>query len=219
MSRTKILIIVLCLVLCTAVAAFYFYNSNNGGYGPKVKGLRLGQKMTAKDIFMWRKKESGTPSFGLTFADQYFQRGDHGTPNYIEVGFNTDKDTAYSNSCAGWYLELSRKEWKINEMLSEIDKIGIRQFRVGYADIVVSLSKDGIITKMDFYKSAFSDNSLDVTNEDFAGMFMNAYKIPNLEQIDKNKWQYKNFSEGWQVTIDRGTAVVEALSLSSSSFN
>ena len=221
MSSTKKLVAAVCLVLCVcvAMAAFCFYNAGSGGYGPKVKGFRLGQKVTARDFFNLGKNEGGSSFTLYFFSDTHYERTDSERSNYLWVRFNTAENKCdFGGSLYGKFSNFrTKKEWTIDKILTELDKVGFRQVGRYSGNYYVLLSEDGVITKMHFRMYAFVDSPLDVKTEDFAGTFMSSYNIPNLERVAKDKWQYKNFSEGWQVTVGNVGAIIETLSTSSSS--
>ena len=60
----------------------------------------------------------------------------------------------------------------------------------------------GRISKLTFYTDIFGANGL--TDEEFLQSFMNAYDIPRMDFKGNNKWEYRNPSQGWQISYSGG---------------
>ncbi|MBQ2616123.1 MAG: hypothetical protein IJF90_04640, partial [Synergistaceae bacterium] len=63
MRFVKLSMMVFCLVVCLATPSFSLdpYKANTGGFGPRIAGTRLGNKMSLRDIVRWRVNLRGLP--------------------------------------------------------------------------------------------------------------------------------------------------------------
>ncbi len=220
MRYTKWIAVVLCVVLLVALAAFYIAPNkvnevkevNNGGFGPKIKGLQLGQKMSLMEIVSWGAAHRWTPPI-LWFIDEVEFRSSKSIlcTVYCErqiAGQSKDFSVKTAN---GPYATLENFSGTLEDLLSEIEKLDFKGVILlgGYLGIMgeLRLAHDDMRIKyMSFSKYNFGAEAM--TPKEFAQAFVNAYNIPGLESVGKNKWQHRNLSQGWQVNVnDSGVEV------------
>ena len=224
----KRLLVALCIVLCMASSAFCIdpFKVNQGGFGPKIKGLQLGQKMSLLDIVVWRMNFKGLP-FTLTL------KGLKGVneSSYISVKFEgegVELKNFEITKAGGVFKDFQNQTWKLGDLLSKIEESGsftvdtlnqdlYGEGLIGYYFPSAHLrivfdehDKDRRIRRLQFFVSDFGADSL--TDEEFIQMFVNAYAdVPSMSTERKwnngrSKWvtsgKYRNPSKGWQVIYD-----------------
>ena len=194
----KRLLVALCIVLCMASSAFCIdpFKVNQGGFGPKIKGLQLGQKMSLLEIVSWGVTQGYLP-FTLSFSEE--------SHNEVAIKFEgqgSDFKSFSLEKAEGRYAKLKNFSGTLGDLLAEIEKIGFdkREF------FRISLNDDMRIRRFTFYPSNFGAEQM--TIQEFAQAFMNAYAIPRLDAIGRNSWQYRDLSQGWQVSIEPGYITV-----------
>ncbi|MBQ7544735.1 MAG: hypothetical protein IJT02_07305 [Synergistaceae bacterium] len=179
------------------------YKDNEGGFGPKIKGLQLGQKMSLLDIVSWGVAQGKLP-FTLWLNREFM--------NNLAIKFEgqgTDFKSFSVDRAEGRYAGLKNFSGKLGDLLSEVDKLGFKK-RTFFDDRVLGIYFDGRIhvdddmrvTRLWFSMSDFGAGEM--LPQEFAQAIINAYGIPGLESVGRNEWRYRNFSQGWQVTVDGG---------------
>ena len=184
----KRLLIALCIVLCMVSSAFCIdpFKVNQGGFGPKIKGLQLGQKMSLLEIVSWGVTQGVLP-FTLRFDKEVAIKFE---------GQGSDFKSFSIEKAEGRYAKLKNFSGTLWGICAEIEKIGFDErefFRR------ITLNDDMRIIRLSFIRSDFGAQQM--TSQEFAQAFMNAYAIPRLDAIEKNIWQYRDLSQGWQVYV------------------
>lgn len=197
MRYTKRLAAAFCMVLLMASAAFCIdpYKVNKGGFGPKIKGLQLGQKMSLLDIVSWGVGQGKLP-FTL------WLNGDSNLSIKFE-GQGTDFKSFSVETAGGRYAELKNFSGTLGDLLSQIEKIGFKG-RGFFNNIWVN--DDMRITRLFFEKSDFGAGTM--TPKEFAQAIINAYDIPGLDGVGRDQWQHRNLSQGWQVEVNGWSVLV-----------
>ncbi|MBR1658301.1 MAG: hypothetical protein IJ697_07530 [Synergistaceae bacterium] len=197
MRFTKRFAVALCLVLLMASAAFCIdpYKVNKGGFGPKIKGLQLGQKMSLPEIVSWGVAQGKLP---------FTLRLNRKEGNKLSIKFEgqgKDFKSFSVEQAEGRYAELKNFSGTLEDLLAAIEKIGFSEKTFfGRADI--ALDDDMRIKALNFSAKDFGVEGM--TPKEFAQALINAYGIPSLDGVGRNKWQHRNLSQGWQVYIDWG---------------
>ena len=177
MSYTKRFIVALCLVLCLASAAFCIdpYKANKDGFGPKIKGLQLGHKMSLMEVVQWGINQGELP-FDLEINDEdYFHHS-------ITIRFDGQgKDLkSFKVIAGGRYAEVKKFSGKLKDLLSEIEKLGFKtawlsEIQRSRSSITpIYLNGDMRISKMTFRKTDFGTG---MTDKEFIQNFGDAYHI------------------------------------------
>ncbi len=84
----------------------------------------------------------------------------------------------------------------LGDLLLKIEKLG---FNNGWFFDIITLNDDMRITELNFRLSDFG--AVNMTLNEFAQAFVNAYDVPGLNGVGQNKWQHRNLSQGWQVKV------------------
>jgi len=193
---TKIFIAALCLVVLTASAAFCIdpYRVNEGGFGPKIKGLQLGQKFWGLDAVSWMLRNSKLP-FTLSFSTN--------NSRLIDIEFSGKSADDFSFKILQEISEnpLKPKNLGLDELMAVIDDEGfivVDRNRWPF----ITLDANNRITNIWLSKADFEAEAM--TSKEFVQAVVDAYNIPSVKNNGKNQWQHTNVSQGWQITIDVG---------------
>ena len=197
----KRLLVALCIVLCMASSAFCIdpFKVNQGGFGPKIKGLQLGQKMSLLEIVSWGVTQGKLP-FTLSFNEN--------ENNEVAIKFEgqgSDFKSFSLEKAEGRYAKLKNFSGTLGDLLAEIEKIGFGKRKF----FRITLNDDMRIRELLFAQSDFGAEQM--TIQEFAQAFMNAYAIPRLDAVGSNEWRYRNLSQGWQVSINGSLVEVEPI--------
>ena len=212
----KKLLVALCIVLCMASSAFCIdpFKVNEGGFGPKIKGLQLGQKMSLWDIVAWRANFKGLP-FILELKSE-------NDPSVIDIKIS-DKGYEITNATEK-FSEFQTQSLSLGDLLSKLEETGdlkvntLVEIKAGREESegLISYSnysrgrmffdehdKDRRIVQLLFFVSDFGASSL--TDEEFLQMFINAYPdIPSMsvkrDREGRTSAEYRNPSKGWLVS-------------------
>lgn len=187
------------------------FKVNQGGFGPKIKGLQLGQKMSLWDIVVWRANFKGLPFILELKAD----------PSVIDIKIS-DKGYEITNATEK-FSEFQTQSLSLGDLLSKLEETGDLQVYTGNEGINDNLisyhsyndgrmlfdknDKSRRIRRLAFTVRDFGAGSL--TDEEFLQMFINAYPdIPSMSvkrDIEGNtSAEYRNLSKGWQVSYNIG---------------
>lgn len=192
MRCTKIFIAALCLVILTASVAFCIdpYKVNKDGFGPKIKGLQLGHKMSLLEIVSWGVTQGRLP---FTIA---LNREEGNNLSLKFEGKGTDFKSFSVEKAEGRYAELNKFSGTLGDLLLKIEKLG---FNARYFFNTIELNDNMRIRKLNFQAKDFGAERM--TWDEFAQAFVNAYDVPGLNGVGQNKWQHRNLSQGWQVKV------------------
>ena len=198
----KRLLVALCIVLCMASSAFCIdpFKVNQGGFGPKIKGLQLGQKMSLLEIVSWGVTQGKLP-FTMTLSE-----GEDDVSIWFE-GQGSDFKSFALKEANGRYAKLNNFPGTLGDLLAEIEKIGFKSRE--FFNFVIILNDDMRIKRLLFSAEDFGAEQM--TPQEFAQAFINAYGIPSLNGIGQNYWQYRNLSQGWKVDIGGRQVKVEPI--------
>lgn len=197
----KKLCLVLCLLLCFATAGFAVdpFKTNEGGFGPKIKGFQLGAKPPAlKDLFTLLAGDVLENSFTLVVANRENGR------MRIEFSLEGGKLKTWEiTEAEGTFLQYKDKKLKLGEFLDEIQKgLAGASFSSNRRSIIsFSVNNDDRINSFEMDQLVFKPGNL--SNQEFLQAFINAYGIPKLtpsSQSSKNL-EYRNLSEGWELFV------------------
>ena len=118
MRKRRNWLMALLLVLSLASEAFCIdpFKVNENGFGPKIKGLQLGQKMSLLDIVVWRIQFKGLP-FILKLQDL--------EGNYISIEF-LGKEMELADfkirTATGGFQDLKSQIWELDDLLSKLEE-------------------------------------------------------------------------------------------------
>ena len=198
MRITKKFVAALLLVLLTASAAFCAdpFKVNKGGFGPKFKGLQLGQRISLSDLVKWRMKlVSGRESW--EFAVSVFKPAALLERKGLVVriygnGKNLDNfKIAYAGED---FASFKNQEWTLDGLLSKIERNGFSHVSVGDVNrSLVTLGGNGRITKLLFEGQDFGDGTRkqDFLTKEFLLKFMEECGIQSLKPVRYGEWVYK----------------------------
>ena len=192
-----------CLALCLASAGHCAevvnpFKANEGGFGPKIKGLQLGTKMSLMELV-----EAGARLEKLPIELIVAQR-DNDTFMSIDInitGKGKDITGFRLKRASGVFKPLEKKKFqKLEDLLSEIKKLGGETRLRGEHGFynMIALNRDMRVTNLNFSKADFGAGAL--KNDEFVQELAKAYSIPNMEKDqEKGLWSYRDLSGGWEV--------------------
>ena len=127
MKSYKSWFIAFCLLLCLTSEAFCIdpFKVNDGGFGPKIKGLQLGQKMSLMDLIAWRIQFKGFP-FVLLIRTPYGIN--EVKENYIFIEFmgnGINLESFEIKKATGDFYNFQEREWELGDLLSALEKTGL----------------------------------------------------------------------------------------------
>ena len=188
---TEKVLIALCLLLLIVSTVF---SSQDIGYGPKINGAQLGAKMSLNDLVTFLINLEKLP-FTIKVNDN------------VTIKFNGTGNTLKNFQVTKATRELMNSELTLEELLTELEEIGVTSSSVyigrDYMNLrkpsdIISFDSNRRVTSLKLYKSDFVANS--VSSENFLRAFTSAYNIPYDGNFRRHFWQYENASEGWKIT-------------------
>ena len=220
MRFAKLSMMVFCLVLCLATPSFSLdpYKDNTGGFGPRVAGTRLGNKMSLRDIVRWRVNLRGLP-FTLEINSERIPGRKPSEVGNISILLNgRDKDfTGFRITNAGKdFYRLRNESMKLPDLLAEIEKIGVETITLRAAngrvkEDCISFTEDLRVSAVRVRRSDLGAGQM--PHEDFVREFTKTYGLPEMRRRG-NTWSFRNSSEGWQITYyGLGDGIFELLPL------
>ena len=220
MRFMKLSMMVFCLVVCLATPSFSLdpYKDNTGGFGPRVAGTRLGNKMSLRDIVKWRVNLRGLP-FILEINSERIPGRKPSEVGNISILLNgKDKDfTGFRITNAGKdFYRLRNESMKLPDLLAEIEKIGVETITLRAAngrvkEDCISFTEDLRVSAVRIRRSDLGAGKM--PHEDFVRELTKNYSLPEMRRRG-NTWNFRNDHEGWQITYYAlGDGIFELLTL------
>ena len=220
MRFMKLSMMVFCLVVCLATPSFSLdpYKDNTGGFGPRVAGTRLGNKMSLRDIVKWRVNLRGLP-FILEINSERIPGRKPSEVGNISILLNgKDKDfTGFRITNAGKdFYRLRNESMKLPDLLAEIEKIGVETITLRAAngrvkEDCISFTEDLRVSAVRIRRSDLGAGKM--PHEDFVRELTKNYSLPEMRRRG-NTWNFRNAPEGWQITYYAlGDGIFELLPL------
>lgn len=210
LKKAKRFVVSLLIFFCIARPALY----SERGVGPKIKGVQLGMRVSVSFLAEWLINLERLP-FALSINSNVLSTGS------ITINFNgrgkelqgfkiTEAHKAFSG--------FEKMEWKLDDLLHAIDKEGVQDaivFLGRYTEYIkkpsdiITFTRGMRINSFRLYKKDFGAEYM--SNAEFVHNIIESYHIPSSGEIKFGKWNYKNTSEGWQLTYYAlGGGILEA---------
>ena len=206
MKFLKLSMTVFCLVIFLSTPSFPLdpYKDNTGGFGPRIAGTRLGNKMSLRDIVKWRVDLRGLP-FTLEINSERIPGRKPSEVGNISILLNgKDKDfTGFRITNAGKdFYRLKNENMKLPDLLAEIEKIGVETITLRASngrvkEDCISFTEDLRVSAIRVRKSDLGASNM--THEDFVREFTRTNNLPEMKRRG-NTLSFRNDSEGWQIT-------------------
>ena len=199
-------LMVFCLVVSLASPSFSLdpYKTNNGGFGPRVAGTRLGVKMSLRDIVRWRANLRGLP-FTLEVNSERIpgrKPSDTGSISILMKG-NDNKLTGFEVTKATRKLyPLKNERMKLLDLLAEVEKAGVETVTITGSnrrikEDCISFTENLRVASVRIRRSDFRAENME--HEAFVRELTKTYGLPEMRRRG-NTWNYRNDREGWQIT-------------------
>lgn len=197
MKRLFLFIFVALLCLPSPAFAADPLKTHDGGFGPAIGGLQLGQHMTWQEAVKRRTSRTGPYShiFSIYIAYKpgvirFFEGGMEARGDYIEIHVNGNRATV---SGAGKVAQKLPKQGTLDDYFAVTEKNKMNYVSVG--NIVMY---NGRVIEYSLFASEIKAPY--PSTEKFAQWLSTKY---NLGQIEKKKESYEvsNPSEGWLVVV------------------
>lgn len=206
MKNIKNVFIAFCLVLGVASAAFCIdpFKITQGGFGPRVKGLQLGQDMILLDMIIWRVKSLASVvewSFPLLINhDRSLNTQDKMIISFSGYGADWERLDYDITEAVGSFARCKEiyEDVSLDELLMTVEQSGMKTACV---DDIIFLNKDHRVYMLMFPDQVFGAENL--TDTEFIREIINAYGIPRMNKIDNFTWSYRELSQGWEVIAGR----------------
>ena len=188
----------------TAKSGAKTIQKSGGGYGPRVKGLQLGTKMSLNDMLSWGSKNL---SFPLTFN---VNAGGNNQLTLDIAGKNGNATSFSFRETQGTFSRYRGKRMTLSTLFAVLEKEGFKMARLGDSKFYhVNIDGNLRVSKLYFTKTDFGVAPL-TEDRQFIQQFINAYNIPRMD-VDNTltgyqgtRYFYQNFQQGWMVEC-RGT--------------
>lgn len=198
----KKLYIAFFLVFCFATASYAVdpFKANRGGFGPVIKGIQLGSRVSLLELV----------ALGIDFQTWPFKLNIfESDKSYLRINFEGNGRELKSfeiKESKGSFSFYENQSWKLGDLLGEVEKRGgilaVNLETRGLLIMLCDLTPEGRIKRCRMGASMFRAGALTV--KEFIQMFIEAYNIPEVTR-DPNKhyqsWQYRNLSEGWEIEM------------------
>ena len=213
MKFTKRFIVSVCLLLCFASSAFCIdpFAANEGGFGPKVKGFQLGQKVSLGDLvaFIINNLDNVDASDRVCRIRSQI---------IGQINIRLGKNGFFAISNYGNLKKEDLENHNLSECISKLEELSASdtKLEVNFAfeylpgSVTFELSRPSMrLSKIALEKSLFGASEL--THKEFLQEFINAYNIPTMKAVDSDRWRYRNPSQGYQVEYNgyRGAGRVD----------
>lgn len=216
MHHAKKCIAAFILVMCLASSAHCLdpFKTHENGFGPILKGVQLGNKMSLSDLVVW----------GIVYWNNWpFTITPHkDDTNEISIEFYGKDQKLESFSilkAEGRYAALKNHTWKLLDLLKEIEKIGFsnRGYFRFLDDMLSRITLDDNMRVIGiWFISLDFAGVLRMTGREFVekyrGQLIEAYNISDPEPIsgdeDHAEWKYSDTSEGWKINISPGGIII-----------
>ena len=201
------------VVLVEAIREAEFEEKYGGGYGPLVKDVQLGMKMSLSELIKWAEKNIGFPCY-LTMMDNNEQ-------NQILIKF-AQAGSFTVEEATGSFNKHKGKKW--NELISSLEKEKFSEVRIGgrsqqydreFTRLRVNGQKE--INWLHFEKEDFGVPLL-YPDRQFIQQFMNNYQIPEMAYrnfqesffglFESSHYYYSNMIEGWEIKFYPGDGAI-----------
>ena len=220
MRFMKLSMMVFCLVVCIATPSFSLdpYKDNTGGFGPRVAGTRLGNKMSLRDIVRWRVNLRGLP-FTLEINSERIpgrKPSEVGSISILMSGKDKDFTGFRITSAVKEFYRLRNESMKLPDLLAEIEKIGVETITLRAAngrvkEDCISFTEDLRVSAIRVRRSDLGAGKM--PHEDFVREFTRINSLPEMRRRGTT-WNFRNDSDGWQITYYAlGDGIFELLPL------
>ena len=190
-------LMVFCLVVSLASPSFSLdpYKTNNGGFGPRVAGTRLGVKMSLRDIVRWRVNLRGLPFTLEVNSERMPGRKPSETGSISIPGFEVTKATRK-------LYPLKNERMKLLDLLAEVEKAGVETVTLRGSnrrvrEDCIAFTEDLRVASVRIRRSDFGAG--DVGHEEFVRKLTEAYSLPEMKRRGST-WGFRNEREGWRIT-------------------
>ncbi|MCR4817870.1 MAG: hypothetical protein K5841_02800 [Fretibacterium sp.] len=201
-GMAKRFLLAFCVVLCVASAGWCIdpFKANKDGFGPKIKGVQLGMKMTLLDMVVWGASLENWPLYLKVFED--------GNKSRCFINFTGEGHELKGfevTEVEGKYAPIKNKQGKLGDILAEIEKLGpeaaAMALKLDFNNINnIILNKDMRVRWMHFTQSDFGAEQM--TPKEFALAIMDAYHIPGMDG-ERDGWRHRNLSDGWEIFCNK----------------
>ena len=199
-------LMVFCLVISLASPSFSLdpYKTNNGGFGPRVAGTRLGVKMSLRDIVRWRVNLRGLP-FTLEVNSERMpgrKPSETGSISILMKGNDRDFSGFEIVSATRKLYPLRNERMKLPDLLAEIEKAGVETVTLRGSnrrvrEDCIAFTEDLRVASVRIRRSDFGAG--DVGHEEFVRKLTEAYSLPEMKRRGSS-WGFRNEREGWRIT-------------------
>ena len=225
MKRVEKFIGTLLILLCVASSALCAdpFAVNPGGFGPDIDGVKLGMKLSLSELTEWLIKLKKLPftieinNGRFNYANNYSNAGDrNNSKGGISIKFHGS-----GSSLNGYEIIRSSiglpKNLMLGDIFKEVEKHGVSNISIffgtnsKYPEDIITFNKDMRVASIKLRKTDLTSES--VPDAKFVNDIMAKYKIPRMGNRG-NVWQYKNRSQGWQISyfvFGGGMVLVESI--------